>query len=220
MAHDIVSKLTSLLPFEAEADNLRVIIRWLVRLNLLVLVFLLIALLGWMQAPSSLSIDIVPGLNYGGMKLKPGNRERANVFSTAAYLFQYLNRWDNGAKDYPQKIIELSSYLTPSCYAYLNRDLAKRQRSGELTNRARYISPVSGWKYSDDLVEVRGQDEWILTLDMHVEEYLRATKIKDLNVRYPLRVVRFDVDPESNPYGLALDCFASKPYLLTEKPDE
>jgi len=41
--------------------------------------------------------------------------------------------------------------------------------------------------------------------------------VKRTAIRYPLRVVSLAVDPEANPWGLALDGFASEgPRRLTE----
>jgi hypothetical protein len=40
--------------------------------------------------------------------------------------------------------------------------------------------------------------------------------VKQTAIRYPLRVVSLDVDPESNPWGLALDGFTPEgPRRLT-----
>ena len=33
-------------------------------------------------------------------------------------------------------------------------------------------------------------------------------------MRYPIKVVRLDVDPERNPFGLALDCYAGTPQRI------
>ena len=46
-------------------------------------------------------------------------------------------------------------------------------------------------------------------MDMQVMETFGGQSIKDVFIRYPLRVVRFDVDRERNPWKLALDCFGS-----------
>jgi len=37
-------------------------------------------------------------------------------------------------------------------------------------------------------------------------------------VRYALKVVRMDVDPERNPFGLALDCHARAPERIETPP--
>ena len=38
---------------------------------------------------------------------------------------------------------------------------------------------------------------------------VKGMTVKKTTIRYPLRVVRFSIDPESNPWGLALDGFAA-----------
>ncbi len=41
--------------------------------------------------------------------------------------------------------------------------------------------------------------------------------VKRVNVRYPLRVVRYNVNPETNPWGLALDGYGKQgPTKLSE----
>jgi len=34
-------------------------------------------------------------------------------------------------------------------------------------------------------------------------------------VRYPIKVVRLDIDPERNPFGLALDCYDGTPQRIS-----
>ncbi|MQT50293.1 DUF2895 family protein, partial [Pseudomonas helleri] len=41
-----------------------------------------------------------------------------------------------------------------------------------------------------------------------------AEQVKRALVRYPLKVVRVDVDPERNPFGLALDCYSGAPQRI------
>ena len=47
-----------------------------------------------------------------------------------------------------------------------------------------------------------------------MDEYYRAEPVKRALVRYPLNIVRYDVDAEKNPWGLALDCFAGQAQKL------
>ena len=42
-------------------------------------------------------------------------------------------------------------------------------------------------------------------------------EIKNVLIRYPIKVVRYNINPETNPWGLALDGFGSEgPKRLTE----
>ena len=47
-----------------------------------------------------------------------------------------------------------------------------------------------------------------LRSDAEIDETVRGVPVKKVAIRYPLVVTRFEVDPEANPWGLALDCFA------------
>ena len=49
---------------------------------------------------------------------------------------------------------------------------------------------------------------------MSADEYLGSEQVKRALVRYALKVVRMDIDPEHNPFGLALDCYASAPQRI------
>jgi hypothetical protein len=49
---------------------------------------------------------------------------------------------------------------------------------------------------------------------MHVTESYRGEHIKDRLINYPLKVVRYAVDPELNPWGLAIDCLAGMPRII------
>ena len=61
-------------------------------------------------------------------------------------------------------------------------------------------------------------NNWIVTLDVSAYEYLGAEQVKRALVRYALKVVRMDVDPERNPFGLALDCHARAPERIETPP--
>ncbi len=50
---------------------------------------------------------------------------------------------------------------------------------------------------------------------MAIDEQYAGTPVRDLFIRYPLRVVRADVDPQRNPWGLQVDCFDGIPQRLS-----
>lgn len=213
----VFDRLVQSLPYQDENDNLRLWIRVSHRVILGLSVLVLVLVVGWLAASKTIRVSIPPDIRYGAT-VSPGDHDPARVFNVGAYLFQFLNRWENnGATDYPAKIDLLRHYLTPECKAWLDTDADRRLRRGELTNRSRMASPPPTWLYKDDLVKVVSDREWILTLDMKILEYQGSTVVKDILVRYPLRVVAWDADPENNPWGLALDCFESTPQRLSAK---
>lgn len=185
------------------------------RLALGLLLVIIVALwYGWQSAPRHLTIHNPPDLRAGSTrpwwKVPPGN-----VYAFAFYIFQQINRWPvDGDRDYPRNLSALSAYLTPACRAQLEQDYRQRRDAGELRDRVRGVYEIPGRGFHHKRVEVLDRDRWTVTLDLTVDEYYRAEPVKRALARYPLSVVRYDVDAEKNPWGLALDCFARPPQKL------
>ena len=78
---------------------------------------------------------------------------------------------------------------------------------------APYVTPRHRAELLANLEE-KGRQVW---LDLELLESVKGMTVKRTRIRYPLRVVRYAVDPETNPWGLALDGFgADGPRRLTE----
>ncbi|MCL2891371.1 MULTISPECIES: PFL_4703 family integrating conjugative element protein [Pectobacteriaceae] len=185
------------------------------RLALGLLLMIIVALwYGWQNAPRHLTIHNPPDLRAGSTRpwweVPPGN-----VYAFAFYIFQQVNRWPtDGDQDYPRNLAALKAYLTPACQTQLALDYRLRRDAGELRDRVRGVYEIPGRGFHHKRVEVLDRDRWTVTLDLTVDEYYRAEPVKRALARYPLSVVRYDVDAEKNPWGLALDCFAKPPQKL------
>lgn len=207
--------------FKNEVTHLQAHIRTL-RLGASALFVLTLVLgFGWWQAPRDLTIHVPPDLRSGSVR-KWWDVPSASVYAFAFYIFQQLNRWPtNGEDDYARNIHALSAYLTPGCQHFLQLDYEQRQRAGELRQRVRGIYEIPGRGYGDDptqRVRVVSNRDWVVTLDISADEYYGTEQVKRALVRYPLKVVRMDIDPERNPFGLALDCYDSTPQRITAEP--
>ena len=123
---------------------------------------------------------------------------------------------------YPAKIHALSAYLTPSCRELMEGDARRRKDAGELLDRVRVVYEIPehgyGGRYNKNPVTVQGRDNWLVRLDLVADEYFHAEPVKRALVRYPLKVVRWEGDPEHNPFGLALDCYSGTPQRLEAAP--
>ncbi|ENT9928806.1 DUF2895 family protein, partial [Escherichia coli] len=109
-------------------------------------------------------------------------------------------------------------------------DFQVRRNGGELHERTRGVYELPGHGYSSLVhdgdkrplprVEALSRDAWRVTLDVAVEEYYQNEPVKKALVRYPLQVVRYAIDAEKNPWGLAIDCTDAAPQRLVaeEKP--
>ena len=172
---------------------------------------------GWWSAPKSLTIHVPPDLRSGSTR-KWWEVPPESVYAFTFYIWQQAQRWPtNGEEDYPRNLRALSTYFTPSCRAFLQQDYEYRRSNGELRQRVRGIYEIPARGYGDypaSRVQVLSANDWIVTLDVSADEYLGSEQVKRALVRYALKVVRMDIDPEHNPFGLALDCYASAPQRI------
>lgn len=203
--------------YRHEIDNVRAHLRslWvIIGFQALVIVALWF---GWSQSPQSLRVHVPPDLRSGA-QLAVGEVPPANVYAFALTIFQQLNRWpDNGADDYGKAIFRVSPYLTPRFRNELVADMALKAKRGELSFRVRGVHQIPGHGYEEGRVEVRSSDSWVVQLDLDLLESVKGMTVKQTRIRYPLRVVRLAIDPESNPWGLALDGYQGEgPRRLSE----
>mgnify|MGYP001054366853 FL=1 len=94
--------------------------------------------------------------------------------------------------------------MTPTYQAYLQQDYETRKRQGELRRRVRNWTPVADAVFDESFVQHAGKN-WIVWIDVQIKEYVNGGIVKNLINRIPMQVVRYDVDKEANPWGLALN---------------
>lgn len=203
--------------YRLEIDNVRAHLRslWVViGLQGLIILGLWI---GWSQAPKQLRVHVPPDLRSGAV-LAAEEVPPANVYAFAFYIFQQLNRWsDNGATDYGEAIFRMSPYLTPRYRHDLIAEMELKARRGELAHRVRGLQEVPGHGFEERRVDVLSSDAWIVWLDLDLLESVKGMTVKQTSIRYPIRVVRQAIDPEANPWGLALDGYGGDgPRRLTD----
>ena len=175
---------------------------------------------GWYTAPRDLIIHQPPDLRSGSTR-KATEVPPQSVYAFGFYVFQQLNRWAvNGDEDYWNRIHSFAAYITPEFAEALKADFELKRGRRELQYRQRSVHEVPGRVYEPSRVKIESPDSWIVTLDLQILETYRGETIKNTAVRYPLRVVRYDVDPEQNPFGLALAGFEAAPArILLETGD-
>ena len=170
------------------------------------------------RIPRAIKLHYPPDLRSGAV-LGIDEVPPANVYAFAHYIFQQLHRWpEDGSQDYGLNIYRLAAYLTPRFQAELVADLELRGKRGELAGRTRGVQEIPGHGYEERRVDIPSDDAWVVWLDLSLHETVGGMSVKETHVRYPLRVVRYDVDPEANPWGLVLDGFAGDgPTRLTAR---
>lgn len=192
-----------------EIDNARAHIMSLWAIIMLLSVFMAWAFIGWSKAPEDLTLHIPPDLSNGAT-LKVGESPKPNLYTFSFHIWQQVNRWaKNGQDDFPRNIYTFAAYMTPRFRASLERDMKKRGKRGELAGRVRALHQDTDAPYEDRRVDVIGPGSWVVWIDAVIEETVAGLGVKTKRIRYPMRVVRYDVDREKNPWGWALDGFAN-----------
>ncbi len=192
--------------------------RWHIRTLWIVIVLAFVmnafAIIGWMHVQSRIQIHVPPHIPASGLTITQGEIPKTTVYSFAFYVWQSINHWShNGMQDYKQQIKRFSPLLTPAFKVRLVQNYNQLFDQGELQDRIRIMQGIEGSAYSPDDVTMVGHDTWIVHLKMRLTEMMNtnAKIVKDIEMNYTLKVVRFNVDPKHNPWGLAVAGFAQSP---------
>lgn len=190
------------------------------RVVIVILSFALtLTILGWKKAPEHIKIDIPPDLRSGSTR-GIDERHPFNIYAFGYYIFQQMNNWPVlGVDDYKDRIERLSCYITPKFKGELLRDYDRRLKAHEL-DRTRAMQEMPGRPYTDKRVYLGSAESWVVYYDINVKETFRSEEVKNIFVRYPIKIVRWDVDPECNLWGLALDGFYGKAKRLEGNKQE
>lgn len=182
---------------------------------ILLLVFVCLCLiLGWHVTQTHLRINIPPQIPDDGITLNVQEVPKATIYSFAFYIWQSINYWpNNGFSDYKKSITDFSAYVTPEFLIFLKNDYSHRLSNGEIQARLRTMQGINGTSYNADNVKYIGHNTWLVHLPMRLTERMDNTgnPVKDAQIDYSLRVVRYNVNSDKNKWGLALDGFFADP---------
>ena len=164
------------------------------------------AMSGWRNAPKDLRIHLPPDLRSGAVT-RPDELHGAHIYNFANQTMRALNRWEtNGEEDYGKRIREFEYRLTEEYKEQLLREMNRKHADGELRNRTRYVIERAGFeRYEKEYVVPLEDDSWLVWIDLVIKERTGSIEAKNVTVRYPMRVVRVNISPEKNPWGLAID---------------
>jgi len=158
-------------------------------------------------------VSIPPDIRSGAI-VELNKSHPANVFAFTAYIFQTLNDWPtDGAVEYGEKIYKLQHFFTKRHMQDLLDDVDSKGRRGELKGRARKVKLLAS--YDEDHADILSEDSWVIWLDYEVTEHMKGLQIKQVSVRYPIKVMSTDSTDE-NPWGLLLDGYSKAPFDLKE----
>jgi integrating conjugative element protein (TIGR03746 family) len=173
----------------------------------------LLLFIGWMSAPSRLTVYIPPDISNGAT-LRAGEIPNPLVYSFAYEVWQEINYWPTeGTVDYQTNIHTYGSYLTPNFKSTLLQDYEDLKTSGQV-QRQRFLQGITGAAYEATNVKKLSDNSWEVDLKMRLTEYKNNQPVKDIEILYPLKITRMNVSPQNNPYGLVIAGFISEPVRL------
>lgn len=164
---------------------------------------------GWREAPRDLRISIPPDLRAGAI-VRPGEYQAATVYAFAMLYHQALYRWEeDGATNFAERIEEFQAYVTPKYLDELKQIMASKMERGELAKRRRYTILLTDFEeYRTEHVETLDDGSWQVSVGLQIVEKVSGIEAKNVKVMYPLHVVRYNIDPVRNVWGLALNGMA------------
>jgi integrating conjugative element protein (TIGR03746 family) len=180
---------------------------WTLRMALVIVGCIALALAGILYTrQNDFFLHVPPDLSHGA-NIKPGELQAPNAYAFASFIWRGLNDWPlTGKTDYPTNIKKLECYVSPAFLQWIQKNAKEKNDSGELS-RTRSLSLDDA--FTSDMVDPIGNNVFDVALTAKVHERIEGLAIKDIIVRYPLRVV---ADTRScNLMGMALDGFYAQP---------
>lgn len=169
--------------------------------------------IGWMTAPSRMTVYIPPDISNGAT-LKAGEIPSPLIYSFAYEVWQEINYWPTeGTQDYLANLHTYWSYLTPSFKSELMQDYEDLKIAGQV-QRQRYLQGITGAAFEASNVKKLSDSTWEVDLKMRLTEYKNNQPVKDVEILYPVKVVRANISQQNNPYGLQIAGFAAEPVRL------
>lgn len=161
--------------------------------------------------PTRFTFHIPPDLNNGAT-LQANKIPNAYVGQFAFNIWQVINNWSkNGALDANRNLALYGAYLTPEFKYQLEQHYKKLKAQGELQGRVRVIRPIYNEKPQ---VKKLNANTWQVILKARDSEYVNGVLIKDKEIEYPFKIIRFDGNEQLNPFGLAIAGFNSNPFVI------
>lgn len=156
--------------------------------------------------PKEIEMHIPPDLSNGGV----ASREPLphEVYAFAYQIWQKTARCEQDcSKEYGKNIRAFGHYFTDS---YRNNLLSEASQL-ESQNRFRIRSIREARPYSREYVEKKSGSSWVVDLQVQEVERIGSKIVRDATVTYPIVVMKYDIDRQKNPWGLAIGGMEHKP---------
>lgn len=177
------------------------------RNRIIILLFFLVVLLGigFLRIPTLLNVYVPPDLTRPQF-VQPNEVSPSYVHAFAKLMMEALNYCpEDCGSDYAKNLSRYRDYLTPACYQDL---LMHRQKNASIYEfRSRKLLPAGDDIFDSTKVNRLDHDVWEVRVEYLLEEHVKGVETRNRRYHYPLRIVRYAVPLDRNPYQLAFDCY-------------
>lgn len=169
------------------------------------------------SALTSQRIYVTPTLQAEGGYTQSNIISDELLFGFAFRTFSEINTWGgtDDVDEYKRQIEKNRYFLTPAYYEQLMSDFSEKKSKGELA-RIRVLAGYHGQDFESVNITKLSVNTWEVDLTLRLVERLENTAVKDVLIQFPLKVVRSNLSPDLNPYGLVIDGFVSEPRRLKD----
>ena len=187
------------------------VIALLMGANLMQFIIILGLLICMLTIPTRFTFHVPPDLSNGAT-IQANKIPNAYVGQFAFNIWQVINNWsNNGATDANRNLALYSAYLTPQFKYQLQQRNKHLHQLGELQGRIRVLRPI--YNEQPQVTKLRS-NTWRVLLKVRDSEYVNGVLIKDKEIAYPFKIVRYNGNEQLNPFGLAIARFAADPSVI------
>lgn len=202
--------------YHDHAQDFRMFARYRDRIILGLFVALVLSLWGWYNAARDITVYYPPNISLSTI-MKAGVIPEETVYSFVPLILQQLFLWEkNGEEDYANNRARWRAMLTERYQRSILDEIEEGKQRGTLRGVTRRMQVLSTSVYNDDSVQIVG-NSWLVWLDVEVTDTVNSVPINTSFRRLGVRVVRYDVNRDANPWQLAIDGIEHDMPLLSEK---
>lgn len=190
--------------YEDLLEQKNMTIRMLFRLLIIAVVAIIVIANGWSNAQDEIDVHYPPNITVS-TTMKAGYIPEETIYAFVPLILQQLFLWENnGAEDYEKNRYRLRQFLTPKFSLYVHSQIEKGVKAGTLNGIKRSMQMMPDSVYKDVSVQMQGK-HWVVWIDTIVKDTIKGVPIDDKFRRMAVRVVRYDINRDLNPWGLAID---------------
>lgn len=180
-------------------------IRYLLRINGALFIALLLAGWGWKNTAKDITVYYPPNIQLA-TSMKAGVIPEETIFAFAPLILQQLHLWEkSGDRDYEANRFRLRQFLTEDYQRRIVSEIGSGQKAGTLKGIRRRLQVVpTSMVYGDKSVQPVG-NHWLVWLDVEIVDTMNGVEVYNGIHRMAVRVVRYDINRDLNPWQLALD---------------